>query len=421
VAQDDRELEVVLFGATGFTGRLVAEYLAERYGDGTAALRWGLAGRSREKLEAVRRELGAEGLPVLVCDALDPGAVAELAARTRVVCTTVGPYARYGSELVAACARAGTHYCDLTGEVPWVRRMIDAHQAQAEASGARLVPSCGFDCIPSDLGVHFVQREMRARHGVPAARVKLRVAGFRGGASGGTVASMLSLLEEAAANPAVRRLLADPYALNPEGRRDGPDGPDRLRPAYDPDFGQWTGPFVMGAVNTRVVRRTNALLGEPYGPGFRYDEAVLTGSGPVGLARAAGLAAGLGGALALGALGPLRRLLAGRLPAPGEGPSREKRESGWWDLRLLGGHPDDPARSLAARATGDRDPGYGSTAKMLGESAVCLARDPLEVGGGFWTPASALGELLLGRLEKSAGVAFRVVEGPGVPAPGGQP
>jgi len=408
MAGDDRELEVVLFGATGFTGRLVAAYMAEQYGDGTQSLRWGLAGRSREKLEAVRRELGAEALRTLVCDASDPAAVADLAARARVVCTTVGPYARYGSELVAACARAGTHYCDLTGEVPWVRRMIDAHQAQAEASGARLVPSCGFDCIPSDLGVHFVQREMRARHGVPAARVKLRVAGFRGGASGGTVASMLSLLEEAAADPAVRRLLADPYALNPEGRRGGPDGPDRLRPDYDPDFGQWTGPFVMGAVNTRVVRRTNALLGEPYGPGFRYDEAVLTGDGPLGLARAAGLAAGLGGALALGALGPLRRLLARRLPASGEGPAREKREAGWWDLRLLGVHPDDPARNLAARVTGDRDPGYGSTAKMLGEAAVCLARDPLEVGGGFWTPASALGDRLLGRLEKSAGVTFRV-------------
>ncbi len=404
-AGSEREFDVVLWGATGFTGRLVAEHLRERHGVG-GRLRWALGGRSRAKLESVRDALPeASALPLIVGDAGDEEFVRSLAARTRVVCTTVGPYARYGSPLVAACARGGTHYCDLTGELPWMRRMIDAHQKEAEGSGARVVHACGFDCIPSDLGVFFLQREMRARHGGPCARIKLRVAGFRGGVSGGTAASMVELVTEAAADPAVRRLLADPYGLNPEGERHGPDGPDQAGPAHDPDFG-WTAPFVMAAVDTRVVRRTNALLGYPYGEDFRYDEATLTGDGPAGWIKAVGLSAGIGAALGAAAVGPLRRGLARLLPDPGEGPSAEQRESGYFDLRLHGAHPMEPGLALRARVTGDRDPGYGATARMLGEAAVCLARDELAVGGGFWTPAAAMGEPLLRRLEAHAGLTF---------------
>jgi short subunit dehydrogenase-like uncharacterized protein len=413
VTAHDRELDVVVWGATGFTGRLVAEYLLGRYG-AEGELRWALGGRSRSKLEAVQRGLGeaAADLPLLVGDGDDEAFLGELAQRTAVVCTTVGPYARYGSKLVAACAGHGAHYCDLTGEVQWVRRMLEAHQKQAGASGARIVPSCGFDSIPSDLGVFFVQREMRARHGVACARVKFRVAGFAGGMSGGTVASLLNVLAEAGSDPAVRRILADPYALNPEGERHGPDGADRMTPAYDPDFEAWTGPFVMAAINHKVVRRTNALLGYAYGRDFRYDEATLTGSGPLGAARAAALSAGLAGATAAGVIGPLRQVLGRFLPAPGEGPSPEAREAGYFDIRLFGQHPDDPAKNLFARVTGDRDPGYGSTAKMLGEAAVCLAKDDLSVGGGFWTPAAALGEPLLARLQANAGLTFRIEGGP---------
>ncbi len=403
-----QEFDVVVWGATGFTGRLVAEYLLERYGVG-GELRWALGGRNEAKLEALRGELGQE-VPLVVGDGDDEASLAELARRTRVVCTTVGPYARYGSKLVQACANLGTHYCDLTGEVQWMRRMIDAHQKQAEASGARLVHTCGFDSIPSDLGVFFLQREMRARHGVPCARIKCRAAKFQGGFSGGTAASLLNVLAEAERDPEVRRILADPYALNPPGQRSGPDAGDRAGPAWDPDFQAWIAPFVMAGINTRVVRRTNALLGQLYGADFRYDEAMLTGSGPAGWLRAAALSTGLGATMAAAAVGPLRRGLARLLPKPGEGPTKEQREAGFFVIRLFGAHPQDRGKSLRARVTGDRDPGYGSTAKMLGESAVCLARDELGVGGGFWTPASAMGAPLLARLQASAGVAFALEE-----------
>lgn len=400
----EREFDLVVWGATGFTGRLVAEYLLGRYGAGSD-LRWALGGRSPAKLDALRAALGAEAIPVVVGDSDDEASLASLAERTSVVCTTVGPYAKYGSKLVAACAGRGTHYCDLTGEVQWMRRMIDAHQKEAEASGARIVHTCGFDSIPSDVGTFFLQREMRALHGKPASHVKYRVEAFRGGFSGGTAASLLNMLEEGGRDPGVRRILADPYALAPAGEPRGPDGPDPAAPFYDRDFEQWAGPFLMAGINTRVVRRTNALLGHPWGRDFRYDEATLTGPGPTGWLKAAGLAAGLGAGLGLGAIGPLRRTLARFLPAPGEGPSAEMREKGFFELALFGrlrsGGP-----VLRARVRGDRDPGYGSTAKMLGESAVCLARDALATGGGFWTPASCMGEPLLARLRAHAGVTF---------------
>lgn len=409
---NDRELEVVVWGATGFTGRLVAEHLLRHYG--TDDLRWALGGRSQTKLEAVREEIGREtgidagALPLVLGDSDDEGSMRELARRTRVVCSTVGPYAKYGSKLIAAVAHAGTHYCDLTGEVPWMRRMIDRHQDDADASGARIVFTCGFDCIPSDLGTFFLQREMRERHGVPASHVKYRVKGFSGGASGGTIASMLNMMEEAESDPEVSRIMEAPYAINPKDQRTGPDAPERTAPALDPDFGEWTAPFVMAGVNTKVVRRSNALLGTPYGPSFRYDEATLTGPGPVGFAKA--LATSVGTAAGMGAMsiGPLRRLIAGRLPQPGEGPSKSAREAGYFDILFWGRHPDDPGKNLRGRVTGDRDPGYGSTSKMLGESAVCLARDALSSPGGLSTPAAAMGEALLVRLQERAGLTFAI-------------
>ena len=412
MASGDRELEIVVWGATGFTGRLVAEYLLRRYGTGD--LRWALGGRNPAKLEEVRGEIAratgsdASGLPLFVGDSDDPASMEELAGRAKVVCTTVGPYAKYGSLLVAACAKAGTDYCDLTGEVHWIRRMIDAHQDTAAASGARLVPTSGFDSIPSDLGVWFVQREMQQRHGVVSPHVKCRIHGFSGGASGGTLASMMNMMDEAGRDPEVRRVMADPYGINPKDLRHGPEARDRMQPSFDEDFGQWTAPFVMAAINTRVVRRTNALLGYPYGQGFRYDEAILTGKGALGLAKASGVAAGMAGTMAAATVGPIRRLIEGRLPAPGEGPSKEQREKGYFDLEFLAEHPDDRAKDLRARVRGDRDPGYGSTSKMLAEAAVCLARDDLEVSGGFWTPASAMGDALVGRLHERAGVTFEV-------------
>ncbi len=400
-----RELELVVWGATGFTGRLVAEALAERVraGDG---LRWGIGGRSRSKLEAVRAGLGLADLPLLEADAMDRPSLEALCERTQAVVTTVGPYARFGSELVAACARTGTHYADLTGEPQWIRRMIDAHQATAQATGARIVHCCGFDSIPSDLGVWVLQQEVRARHGAPCHTVKLRVASMRGGVSGGTAASALEVAREARQDREVRRVLTAPYSLNPPEHAAGPDRREPLGPAHDPDFG-WTAPFVMGGVNTKIVRRTNALLDFPYGRDFRYDEAVLTGRGLRGRLKATGLAVGIGGFLAACALPPTRALLERFvLPAPGEGPGPEQREQGSFRLELLG-RGQSGAGPFEQRLTvrGRRDPGYGATARMLAAAGLCLAKDDLEVGGGSWTPASALAAPLRERL-RAAEVTF---------------
>lgn len=406
-----RQYDIIVWGATGFTGRLVAAHLLSTY-RATGALRWALGGRNRDKLQAVREALagdtgGSAGeLPLVVGDSGDDGFLAEMAVSTRVVCTTVGPYAKYGSGLVAACAAAGTHYCDLTGEPQWMRRMLDTHLDAAVQSGARIVFNCGFDCIPSDLGTLFVQDAMQAQHGVHAAHVGLRVAGMGGGASGGTFASMVNVLAEAEADPAVQQVLRDPYGLNPAGQRSGPDAPERNAPRYDEDFQQWVAPFVMAAINTKVVRRSNALLDYAWGRDFRYDEGVLTGAGPAGMLRAAAMAGG--GAVGEAALsvGPIRKLVAGRLPAPGTGPSPRAREAGYFKLRLSARHPTEPGKSLFATVTGDRDPGYGCTSRMLGQSAACLAQDPLSVGGGMWTPATAMGQLLIARLVAKAGLTF---------------
>ena len=403
-----RDYDIILFGASGFTGRLVAEYLLQRYGQ-DGELRWAIAGRNREKLAEVASELGAPDLPVLVADGADREALDQLAVSSTVVCSTVGPYALYGSELVAACAQAGTHYCDLTGEVHWMRDMIDQYQQSAAASGARIVHTCGFDSIPSDLGTLFLQSAMTEQHGVPAQKVKFRVKGFSGGMSGGTVASMINMMEQAAKEPKLRRVLADPYALLPQGAPRGEDGRDQTGAIFDEDLHRWTLPFIMATINTRVVRRSNALLDFAWGLDFRYDEAILAKKeqGQMG-AKLSALAMTAGTASL--AVPPLRALAKKFLPAPGEGPSQEQREKGYFDIYLYGVHPEDREKDLIARVTGDRDPGYGSTSKMLAEAAICLAKDDLSCGGGFWTPASAMGQALIDRLEANAGLTFTLEE-----------
>lgn len=402
----DRRLDVVVFGATSFVGQILCRHLVERHGT-SGALRWAIAGRSLAKLDAVARDTGAD-VERMVVDAADAEALADLAASTRVVVSTVGPYARYGSPLVAAVAAAGTDYCDLTGEPQWMRRMIDEHSAAAEASGARIVHACGFDSIPSDLGVWFTQQRAVERFGVPCSEVAMRVAAMKGGASGGTIASMLNLVEEAAADPSLRKLLADPYVLNPPDLRQGPRQPEVMRPMRDRVSGEWVAPFVMASVNTRVVQRSHALLGRPWGADFRYDEAMLMGSGPLGAAKAGGLVAGMGTFMGLTALGPTRRALTRVLPKPGDGPSPDAQAAGHFDLRFFG--TTAGGERLRTRVTGDRDPGYGCTARMLGEAAAALADlDPSEVAGGFWTPATALGDRLVERLEAHAGMRFDVL------------
>lgn len=412
---DPRTHDVVVFGATSFVGQLLCRYLGERHGftgDGPEGLTWAIAARSKAKLDDLVADLGegASALPVLVADAHDEAEVRALAEAARVVVSTVGPYALHGSKLVAACAEAGTDYLDLAGETPWVRRMIDQHQDAAEASGARLVPSSGFDSIPSDLGVHVLQQAAVDRSGAPARRVRMGVKAMRGGASGGTIASMLNIINEVKSDPQARKELANPYALCPEGQRSGVRQPNVARPVHDPVFGRWAGPFVMAAINTRVVHRSNALQGYPYGEDFVYDEVMMTGSGPVGAATATGMTAALGGFFGAAAVPGLNKVVERLVPAPGTGPSPEAQEQGFFDIRLYGELAD--GGRVEAKVTGDRDPGYGSTAKMLGEAAACLAKDvparAQQPAGGFWTPASLLGDELVRRLKEHAGLTFGV-------------
>ena len=403
--------DVVVFGATSFVGRILSRYLVQRFGVGSE-LKWAAAGRSQARLEELRRELGADaaGLPLIVADAADETSLHALVTQTRVVVSTVGPYALHGEPLVKVCAATGTDYCDLTGEVQWIRRMLDRHEAAARASGARIVHCCGFDSIPSDFGVHFLQREALRRFGQPCVQVKMRVRAMRGGFSGGTAASLMNVVKETAADPALRRELQNPYSLCPESSRPRTRQPAVKSAEFDADFGAWTAPFVMSAINTRIVQRSHALLGQPWGADFTYDEAVLTGRGLKGRLAATGMSAGLTGFMLAGAVPPTRWLLERFvLPAPGEGPSPKDQEHGFFDLRFHGKTAD--GRSLRTRVTGDRDPCYGSTGKMLGEAAACLAFDIAhpQRSGGFWTPATIFGDRLIERLTAHAGLAFEVL------------
>lgn len=403
-----REFDVVVYGASGFTGALVARYLLRRYGV-AGDLRWAIAGRSREKLEALREALGVQedALEIIVADGFDADALTTLAGRARVVLTTVGPYALYGSGLVAACVDSGTHYCDLAGEVQWVRKMIDQHQARAVQTGARIVHCCGFDSVPMDIGVWFLQEEAKRRFGQYCKSVTMLVKATKGTASGGTVASLMNLIEESRRNRAVARVLTDPYSLNPEGEREGPDERDQQSVIYNSDARSWTAPFVMAAVNTKVVRRSHALLGYPYGKDFRYQEAVMTGAGAAGWAKGAAMTAALGGLVAGASFAPTRKLLQKFvLPEPGEGPDQELQEKGFFNLMQIGVLAD--GRKIRSRITGDQDPGYGSTSKMLSECAVCLAKDDIGVGGGIWTPAACMAKPLLTRLQENAGLSFEI-------------
>ena len=412
---ENREFDVIVWGATGFTGRLVAEYLLRQYGppgEGSRSnLRWALGGRSEDKLNALIADLGPGGaqIPLVLADSDDRALLDVMAARARVICSTVGPYALYGSKLVAACVHRGTHYCDLAGEVQWMRTMIDDYHDAARGSGARIVHACGFDSIPSDMGVYFVQQQMRARHGVACSAVKYRAKDFKGGFSGGTIASILNMLDEGERDPSIAEVLNDPYGLNPQGQRRGLDGPERQLPEYEADFDAWVTPFVMAVINTKVVRRSNALMGYPYGEDFRYDEGTIMPFGMLGFPLAAAMCAGTSAFNAAASVGSLRQLLARMVPKPGEGPSEQARDSGYYVIEMLGKHPVDASLNIRARVRGDRDPGHGSTSKMLAESAVCLAQDPLSSPGGVLTPVSAMGEALLARLMENAGVSFEVL------------
>jgi short subunit dehydrogenase-like uncharacterized protein len=403
--------DLVAFGATSFVGKILCRYLWEQFG-ARGEIKWGAAGRSKAKLEELRSSLGAGAgtLPLVVADAADEASLRELCASTRVVVSTVGPYALYGETLVKVCAESGTDYCDLSGEVQWIRRMVQRYEATARKSGARIVHCCGFDSIPSDMGVHFLQRQALKQLGAPCTRVKMRIKVLRGGFSGGTVASLMNVVKEAAADPALRKELADPYSLCPAGSAPRVRQPDLRSAQFDVDFGTWIAPFVMSGINTRIVQRTNALSERAYGADFTYDEAVLMGRGLKGRLAANAMAAGLSGFLLAAAIPPARAALERfMLPKPGEGPSAEAQRMGFYDLRFLGTTAD--GRQIRTKVTGDRDPGYGSTGKMLGQAAACLTLDVDKVAtpGGFWTPATIFGDRLIQRLTAYSGLTFGLV------------
>jgi short subunit dehydrogenase-like uncharacterized protein len=404
--------DLVIFGASSFVGKILCRYLSEE--PGAREIKWCLAGRSLTKLEEVRRSLGdsASSLPLAVADAADEAALRRLCGSARVVVSTVGPYALYGEPLIRACAELGTDYCDLTGEVQWIRRMLQRYEATARQSGARIVNCCGFDSIPSDLGVHFVQREAMRRYGAPCSRIKMRVKAMRGGFSGGTAASIMNVAKEAAADSSLRKELADPYSICPAEFSPRVRQPEVTSAQFDADFNNWVAPFVMSGINTRIVHRTNALLDGAYGAGFAYDEAVLTGQGLKGRLAGAAASAGIVGFLFAAAMPPTRAILQKFvLPKPGEGPSPEAQRNGLFDLRFLGITANGDR--VRAKVTGDRDPGYGSTGKMLGQAALCLAQDVDKKveRGGFWTPAAIFGDRLILRLTARSGLSFELETG----------
>lgn len=401
----DKTFDIVVYGATSFVGQIMTRYMHAQFGDGS--IRWAIAGRSQDKLQKLSETIGLSGIEMLVADASDEAALEAICARTRVVVSTVGPYALYGDTLVKVCAASGTHYCDLTGEPQWIRKMQARHESAARKSGAWIVHCCGFDSIPSDLGVHFLQQHASRQFGQACNRINMRVAEIRGGASGGTIASMINMVKEASGDADLRRQLEDPYSLCPPGH--GFSARQReVKMAYDDDYKSWVAPFIMAAINARVVHRSNALSHKSYGADFLYEEAMVTGAGGAGKRAARAISWGMTG-LMLGLLvPPIRWLLENHiLPKPGEGPSEHAQLTGGYDLVFLGTTPD--GNKIRCRVTGDRDPGYGSTAKMLAQAAACLARDvPESTAGGFWTPATLMGDKLIRRLQAHAGLTFEL-------------
>lgn len=414
------QYDIVLFGATSFVGKLVARYFCEEVAPrernldpAQKGLSWAMAGRSLSKLEDTKKNLGpgAQEVPLLTVDAGDYAALEAMCRQAKVIISTVGPYALYGTKLIEACVSTGTDYCDLSGEVLWLREIIERYQEQAQKSGARIVNCCGFDSVPSDLGVYFLQGEAFKQFGQYASTVEMRVRRIKGGFSGGTVASMVDVAKRTVENPKLRRFLADPHHLcvDASGQQSGSkvDQGEPQRAALDPHLEAWSAPFIMAGINTRIVHRSNYLQQHLYGADFRYNEAMLTGKGFSGQLRARALTAALGAIMLGVALGPTRWVLQTFvLPSPGQGPSETALREGRYELWFRG--EVDADRVVLATVSGEEDPGYLSTSKMLGEAGMGLLRDcsPEEVPGGFWTPATALGERYIERLRDFAGLSF---------------
>lgn len=406
----EKKFDLILFGATSFVGQIMTEYLSDQY-QNDKSLKWAIAGRSSAKLNELRRKLDLPlSVEQFITNANDENSLKILCDKTDVIVSTVGPYALYGEPLLKVCAETGTHYCDLTGEAQWIKLMIDKYEQTAKKSGARIVHCCGFDSIPSDLGVFFLQKQAKKEFGTYCNEVNMRVKAIKGGMSGGTVASLLNVVEEAASNPALRKELQNPYSVCGTDHGFTARQKNTNKSAYDAHFDAWVAPFIMAAINTRIVHRSNLLLNKAYGENFLYDEAVLTGKGIKGTFSSYTYTGAIGGFMLAAAIKPTRWLLKKFVvPKPGEGPSKTAQDHGFYDLRFFG--LTEHNEVVQAKVTGDKDPGYGSTAKMLGEAAICLAKDVAKSKkGGFWTPSTLMGDKLIKRLTQNAGLTFEIIK-----------
>ncbi len=387
----EREFDVIVFGASGYTGKLVAEYMGKEYGN-DKSIRWAIAGRNKDKLSSVKKDLNLnERVSIIEVDSTNKDSLDSMTSSAKCILTTVGPYQLYGSSLVQSCSENGTDYVDLTGEPGWMYEMINAHQDTAKKSGARIVFSCGFDSIPFDLGVYFVQQAAQEKYGKPAKHVRGRVKAMNGEFSGGTIASLGATMATLKEKPELIQVLSNPFSLT-EGF-EGPAQLDDSKVLLDEKLNMWVTPFVMAPINTKNIHRSNALLGHAYGEDFCYDEMMIAGEGEEGkqIADAMNSSNPMGG---------------DNLPQPGEGPSKESREQGSYDVLFFA---DFDEGSIEARVTGDMDPGYGSTSKMIAESALCLVQDCEDLSGGMYTPAPAMGDKLIKRLTKNAGLTFDIL------------
>ena len=414
ISSGKRPYAVVLYGATSFVGQITAHYLTEFLSNAKdkngANVTWAIAGRDKEKLNELQSKLASK-VDIIIANSDDAASLDKMTKQTQVIISTVGPYLKYGEPLIKSCAENGTDYVDLTGEAIFIKDMMDKYQDTAKQSGARIVNSCGFDSIPSDLGVYFTQQQAEEKFGSTCDVIHMRVKAAKGGLSGGTIASMATIFEEVGQDKSRRKQVANPYLLNDD--KDAPNvrQANVSKPEYDDEHKRWLAPFVMASINTRIVHRSNQLLGYEYGRDFKYDEAMWMKDGLKGKLSSYAMSAGLLGFATAMMITPSRELLSKHvLPKSGSGPSKEDQENGYFDIRLFGQTADKD--SINTKVTGDKDPGYGSTSRMLAQAALCLAQDisKEEVGGGFWTPASAMGDSLLTRLEAHAGLSFEVVD-----------
>ena len=412
---DNRPYAVILYGATSFVGQITAHYLTNflsnaKNKDGSN-ITWAIAGRDEDKLNTLQSKLESK-VDIIIANSKDPASLDDMTKQTQVIISTVGPYLKYGEPLIKSCAENGTDYVDLTGEAIFIKDMMDKYQDTAKQSGARIVNSCGFDSIPSDLGVYFLQEKAKEKFGETCKVINMRVKAAKGGISGGTIASMASIFEEAGEDKSRRKQVANPYLLNDDAEAPNVRQDNVSKPKYDSNHKRWLAPFVMATINTRIVHRSNQLLSYEYGRDFKYDEAMWMQDGVKGKLSSYAMSAGLLGFATAMMIKPSRELLSKHvLPKAGSGPSKDEQENGYFDIRHFGKTAKND--TITVKVTGDKDPGYGSTSRMIAQAALCLAQDVSkeDVGGGFWTPASAMGDNLISRLEEHSGLSFEVLDG----------